>query len=489
MFRRPSKKHLLIQRMIVSVITIVAVLVIVTGTILFILGYRLDGSQGRIEQGALVQFESVPSAAWVTIDGKLTNTRTASKQSVLAGMHSFIVSKDGYSPWAKSLDIKAGTLNWLDYIRLVPRDLKPETVASYTTVHAEKASPDLRTLIIQEKPDTPAFQLVDLRAQDIKTSTLSLPAEVYSDATTAGVQHVFMLDRWDVGGRYMLLKHTYSGKSEWIVLDTQNAAASINITRLLSIDVADLRFSGTNGKILYGLMSDGVIRKLDLSAATISRGLVTNVNKFDLFETNVITYVGLDPNNTAKQVVGVYREGDEAPHVLRTVDSLETPLAIDATRYYSDYYVAIAEGTKVTVLAGLYPTSGLIGSTTLATYAEFTTSSNVDQLSFSAKGAFLLVQSGLSFIGYEIEHKRQTLGTIETSETQAHALQWLDEAYLWATYDGHLSIREFDGTNVHVINAAEPGFDVTLSQNGRYLYSITKSESTYQLQRVKLILD
>jgi hypothetical protein len=489
MFRRPSKKQLLIRRVIVSVIMTLAVLVIVTGTVLFVLGYRLDSDKGRLEQNALVQFDSTPSGAYISIDAKVIGSRTAAKQSVIAGLHSFIVTRDGYEPWAKSLDVKAGTLTWLDYIRLVPKKLTPERVGSYTSVVGAKASPDFKWMIVQEKTDGPVFQLVDLRAQDVKTSTISLPNTIYSEASTPGVQHTFTLDRWDVGGRYVLLKHAYADKSEWIVLDTQDIATSVNVSRLLSISLNDVRFSGTSGNLLYGLLSDGVVRKLDLSAATISRGLITNVKSFDLFETNILTYVGVDPNASTKQVVGVYRDGDDAPHVLRTVDSLDTHLAIDATRYFSDDYVAIAEGLQVTVLKGSYPTSSSEDSKSLAAYAEFTASADVDTLSFSPDGDFLVAQSGLNFISYEVEYKRQTNATIETSETQPHTLNWLDDAYVWSIYDGHLSIREFDGTNVHVINAAEPSFDATLSQNGRYLYSITKSGESYILQRVKMILD
>lgn len=489
MFRRPSKKQLLIRRVIVSIVMTLAVLVIVTGTILFVLGYRLDSDKGRLEQNALIQFDSVPGAAYVSIDGKLLGSRTATKQSVIAGTHSFIVTRDGYQPWAKSLNVKAGTLTWLDYIRLVPTKLPTEKIASYSSVVGEKASPDFKWLIVQEKSESPTFQLVDLRAQDVKTSSITLPTDVYSESTNPSVQHSFTLDRWDDGGRYVLLKHAYADKNEWIVIDTQDVGTSINVSRLLSISLSDVRFSGTSGNILYGLMSDGVIRKLDLSAATISRGLITNVKSFDLFETNVITYVGIDPNDSTKQVAGVYREGDESAHVLRKVSSLETPLFIDATRYFSDDYVAISEGLKVTVLKGRYPTSSADEATSLASYAEFTASANVDTLSFSPDGDFLVVQSGLNFISYEVEYKRQTNATIETSESQPHRLNWLDDAYLWSIYDGHLSIREFDGTNVHVINAAEPIFDATLSQNGRYLYSITKSGESYQLQRVKMILD
>ncbi|MEO6110066.1 MAG: PEGA domain-containing protein [Candidatus Saccharimonadales bacterium] len=488
MFRRPSKKQLLIRRTIVSIVMIVAILTIMTGAVLFILGYRLDSQKGRLEQGALLQFDSTPSGAYVTIDGKTIGSRTATKQTVIAGSHTFIVSRDGYEQWAKSLTVKAGTLTWLDYIRLVPKNLQTDKISTYPSLVGEKASPDYKWLILQQKAEIPSFQLVDLRSQNPQTSTITLPVGTYSDATTVGVTHTFTLNQWDEGGRFVLVKHVYNEKTEWIVVDTQDVGTSVNITRLLSIGLSDLKFSGTSGNILYGLTNDGVIRKLDLGAATISRGLVTNVKNFDLFETNIITYIGIDPADSTKQVAGIYREGDESSHILRRT-SFDTPLLIDATRYFSDDYVAIVEGLTVTVLKGRYPSSSADESTSLQTYATFTAPAAVDQLSFSLDGDYLIIRSGLGFISYEIEYQRQTNATVETSESKAYTLNWLDGAYVWSVYDGHLSIREFDGTNVHVIGAAEPGFDATLSQNGRYLYSITKSGATYQLQRVKMILD
>jgi len=488
MFKRPTKKQLLVRRIITLVVMVIAVLVIVTGTILFILGYRLDGDKGRLEQNALVQFDSVPNGANVTIDGKAVSARTPLKQSVIAGAHNFTVTRDQYQPWNKSLTTKAGTLSWLDYIRLVPKKLETESVAKYTTVFGEKASPDSKWLMVQEKADTAAFQLVDLRAQQIKTSEVTIPAALITEAATASVAHTYTMESWDENGRYLLVKHIYADKSEYIVVDTQDVATSINVSRSLGINLTDVEFSGTSGNILYGL-SDGTVRKLDLSNATISRALVSNVTSFNVYKENIVTYVGTDVENPAWQVAGVYRDGDENAHVLRTIKTAGTPVSIDATRYYNDDFVAIAEGTKVTILKGNYPASNSTDVSSLKTYAEFSAAGNVDTLTFSNEGNFLVAQSGLAFVGYEIEYMRFTNAMVTTSETQAHTLNWLDDAYLYAVYDGHLSIREFDGANVHVIMPMEPGFDATLSQNGRYLYGIAKSGDTYQLQRVRMILE
>jgi hypothetical protein len=488
MFRRPTKKQLLIRRIITYTVMILAVIVIVAGTILFILGYRLDGNKGRLEQGALVQFDSRPNGADVAIDDKSINANTPSKQTVLAGKHQFVVTKSGYDTWSKSLNVKAGTLEWLDYLLLVPNKLPTESVASYPTVYGEKASPDDKWLMVQQKADTPSFDLVDLRSTQIKSTTISLPPALYSDASTTGVTHTFTMEGWDKDGRYVIVKHSFNDKSEYIVVDTQNVAASVNVSTLLSISLSELKFSGTSGSVLYGL-TGGVIRKLDLSNATISRGLVANVKDFNLFDNTIITYIGTDPSNAQHQVAGIYREGDELPHVLRTVSDLTTPLTIAATQYHSDDYIAISEGLKVIVLKGRYPASTDTVNASLKMYGELKVSANVDTTKFSDKGDHLVVQSGLNFASYEIEYMRQTSATIATAETTSRTLQWLDDAYLWAVYDGHLSIREFDGANMHVIMPMEPGFDATLSQNGKYIYGVAKNATGYQLQRVTMILN
>ena len=466
---------------------VLAVIVIVAGTILFIMGYRVDSDKGRIEQGALVQFDSQPNGANVAIDGKSINANTPAKQTVIAGQHSFVVNRTNYETWSKTLNVKAGSLEWLDYIRLVPKDLKVESIDSYASVVGEIASPDYKWLLVQQRADVPSFQLVDLRSQQVKSSTIVLPATIYSSATTPGVTHNFVMENWDKDGRHVIVKHTFNDKSEYIVLDTQDLATSVNVSSLLNISLSQVEFSGTSGNILYGV-TDGVIRKLDLSNATISRGLVTNVKRFDMFETNVISYVGVDPANPAHQVAGIYREGDESARVLRVVKDLTTPLTIAATRYYSDDFVAISEGQNVTILKGRYPSSSEADTSSLKLYDEFKAAANIDATSFSETGSRLVIQSGLTFVGYEVEYKRATNASMTTTETTSRALKWLDDAYVWAVYEGRLSIREFDGANTHVIMNMEPGFDATLSQNGKYLYGIAKTGDTYRLQRVMLIL-
>jgi hypothetical protein len=238
---------------------------------------------------------------------------------------------------------------------------------------------------------------------------------------------------------------------------------------------------------LYAL-SAGDIRKLDLSAGTISRSLVTNVTSFELYETNIITYVGVDPSDSKKTVVGLYREGDTATHVLRSVVTTDVPLRIATSRYFNQDYVAIIEGGKVDILSGTYPAQGSDNSS-LVSFASFTFGENVGNISFSPNGDYLLIQSGAHFASYDIEHQRVTDYTVAAQAgVTVGPVRWLDDDHTWSDYGGNVIMRDFDGQNAVIINKAVGGQGVVLTQNDRYIYSFGVTEGGLQLQRVRLVL-
>ncbi len=489
MYRRPSRKRELIKRTFVYTAMTLLVAIIVTGLIFIILGYRIDTQSGQVERSALLQYNTTPTGASVSIDGSLLGSNTPTKSTVLAGSHKFVMQRDGYETWQKTLDIKAGTLTWLNYARLVPKVRPVAAVASYPTVHASLGTLDGQTIMVQQDAAVPQFQIVDVSNDTIKSTTITLPTTLYSDATTAGVTHSFKVDQWDSGGRYLLVEHAYAGKTEWLVVDTQDVASSKNITKSLDIGINYATFSGTSGDILYALTGTD-IRKLDLSAGTISRSLVSRVSSFELYETNIITYVGTDQSTPANRVVGLYREGDSKSHILRTVTEPATvPLHVTTARYYNKDYIAITDGQKVDILYGSYPASGSEDSSSLSTFASFKFVADVQRVSFSPAGFYLVVQAGAQFAGYDIEHQTLTESSITgVTGGSSATLRWLDEAHLWTDVDGTLTMRDFDGANVFNINGVVSGYDATLTHNERYIYSIGKVGDNYQLQRVRMIL-
>lgn len=490
MFKKPTKRQFIIRRILLSSLATLSVIIIATSAILFMLGYRLDSDNGRLEQGALLQFDSTPNGADVYVDGKNIGSRTATKQTIVAGTHTIKMTKPGYQDWTRTLTLDAGTLTWLDYTRFVPKDRPVQKVATYETLSGVKFSPDSKWAVVHEVAGAPTFQLVDLRSEEVKSSPLELPESSYAKGDVAGAVHSFAVTTWDSGSRYIIVKHVYQDQTEWLVADTQNISQTTSVTQRLNVGLSDLQFASTDGKVLYGLTNDGTIRKIDLSAATLSRPFVTHAESFSMYDNTVLSYVGTNPDNALERVAGVYRDGDESSHILRVAAAPDAVLKIAASRYFSDNYVAIAEGNVVSILKGSYPSSSAQDNSSLKDFASLELSGAVSALSFSPKGDYVFAQSGERYKSYEIEHKHAAAGMVTTPNgAPASTLKWLDVAHLWNDDGGALVMRDFDGSNVYGIMAVEQGFDSSLSQNGRFFYAIGKQDNIYQLQRVKMILE
>ena len=490
MYHPPSKKKQITTRFLIYGLMTISVIGIVTILVLLMLGYRVDSQDGSIEQVGFMQYSSTPQGATIEVDGEALRAKTDAKGSVLPGDHEFVMWQEGYETWRKSLTIEAGTLTWLNYTRLIPKERPVEAVAQFDELSDILMSPGGRYAVAVTSASVPELMLFDLRSStDIPQERLVLPASSYSESDNDEIARTFEIAEWDQGGRYILLTHTYGDQKEWLVVDRDDAERTRNISTSLNIDISDAQMSGTGGDIVYAL-SGGDVRKLDIASGTISRPYASNVATFELYGSNVMTYVSRYDDESRQRTVGFVREGDEQPHVLRTVEGeASVPLGIATSRYFNDDYIAISEGTRVDILRGSYPNEP-DDVTSMRAYASFDFPEGVAWLKISSNGRFVLAQNAATFMSYDLE--RQTTSPVATiaGDGEARQLGWLDSYYVWSDRGGELVMREFDGANEHIIAPVARGFDAALSQNGTYLYSIGETESGgLQLQRTRLILE
>lgn len=482
------KRKTLIKRILVNLFMVLSVVVLVTLVTFFMLGFRFDSNNGNLEQNAFLQFSSTPSGATVSIDGIVNGAKTSSKSSVQGGKHTVVMWRDGYQTWQKTVTAKPGTLTWLNYTLLVPKKLTVEPVATYKTFYSSLASPKGNFILVQPQPNTPSYKLIDISSDNVNSKDIVIPASIYSEPVVAGVTHTFNIEKWDNGERYAIIKHSYGDKTEWLVLDTQDATQTKNVTKSFNIAIDKAIFSSDSGNSLY-VLAAGDIHKLDLNGGTISKPLISSATDFDFYiDSKVITYVGKGKIGTDERVVGLFREGDSKPAVLRTVKgSPDVPLRIATTHYFNENYVVISEGKKVDILSGSYPNTTSDNANSMKIISSFDSQLDVQQLSFSPKGQYVFVQSGPSFSSYDLEYQKMSTSTI-SSASEVPPLKWLDEYHVWSDSGGILSVLEFDGANAHTINPVLTRQAVTLTNNGRFLYSVNQSATGYQLQRVRMIL-
>lgn len=484
MYHPPSKRKQVIQRAIVYSLMSLAVVGLVTVLIFIMLGYQFNRNDGRIEQGGLAQFDSSPTGATVTIDGTNFGTRTPSKTTMSAGSHYITMQRDGYRQWQKSVEVIPGSVLWLNYARLVPKELKVEHTAQLATVSSTSVSPNSRWMAIKENPADPVVRLVDLNGDSPKITPLELPATSYT-TPTAGKTSSFSLVRWDHDSRYILTKHTYDDtKAEWLVIDSQNVAATQNITKLLDIDASKVVFSGNDSNILYAQIGHDV-RRINRKDETLSRPLVSNVAEFSIYKDSTIVFTSLVDAATKKRSVGYY---DSDVDKIRAVASYEddgtTPLHLAIGKYFNDTYFAIAYGESVQVIKSDFSDplkKNIINTATLAGGAQY--------LSIVTEGRFVVAQRGNTYVVHDLELNKTTTTTLKGVSEVKENLKWLDNHMLWSDQDGMLRLYEFDGANQHDIMPVVPGFNVTLTSNERFIYGIGKSaDGVYHLDRVRMIL-
>lgn len=465
----------------------VTILAVVTALVLVMIGYTFNRTDGRIEQGGLIQFASSPSGAEVTIDGTVFGSQTPSKTTAFTGSHFIAMNKLGYRTWQKSVDVLPGSILWLNYARLIPATLTPASVADFTTVSSTSSSFDNKFMAIKEDPVTPEIRLVNIADDKNPLTTITLPQTAYTAPAPDKTQS-FTIDAWDNAGRYFLVRHTYDdAKLEWLVVDSQDASKTKNITTLLGVDASKVVFHGSNNRIVIVQIGTD-IRQIDLEAATLSRPLVSNVAEFNLSAASTISYVTNVDETTKMRSVGYYKLGAHAPVVLRSYAETETPLHIAIGTYFSENYIAINHGETVDIFKGALPKT-TIEASDLSTVASYKVAGGAQWLRIRTDGRFVVAQNGNTYTTYDLELSKMTTTTLKGQAESTKELPWLDGYTIWSDKDSVVRLYEFDGANQQDIMTVSPGFSVMLNPDGSYIYGINKSAAgTYQLQRVKIIL-
>ena len=489
MYSPPSShRRQVVKQIAIYALMTAAVLSIVFMLILVMLGYRFDRAARTIEQGGLVQLNSIPSGANLTIDAAKLSATTSTKTTLTAGKHTITMSRKGYAPWQKTVDVKKGAILWLNYARLIPDKLTVETVAQLPAVTSTVPSPNRKLIAMTTEQTTPDITLIDISSDKPKLQTLTLPEGSYTLPEDVESQR-FVVNAWSASSRYVLVKHIYDDKNEWLVVDAENVAQSKNITVLFDVAVSDVQFSQNDDLALYVLMN-GDVRKMNIEAATISAPLVRNVAEFSFYDESIIVYTTTIDPATKSRSVGYRTDGANEPRVIRTYsDDGMIPLHVTIDKYYNRTYVALAYGTTVEILSGSLPKSDSTDPLSLAATATMAVPETIAFLSSRTEGRFFIAQHGKSYSVYDLELQKATTTPLRGEGSVNRELGWIDGYRTWSNLDGTLRLYEFDGANQHDIMPMLAGQNPVLSTNGRYLYAPTQDEAgVFQLSRVRLIL-
>lgn len=479
----PKRKDV-IKRGLVYALMSGSVIVIVSLLMLAVLGYSFKDR--GLQQGGLLQFASIPSGATVTLDQMALSSRTPSKATADAATHHVTMNRDAYRTWQKSIDLKPGMIGWLSYTRLIPVKLKTEKLRTMPALAGALASPDRKWFALLEDASKLSVLIANVQNDKVEYPELSLPPNL-ATAATAGKPQSFSLDSWSLNGQSLLVKHSYDDdKTEWLVIDRDNPARSVNITRQLGVTVSKVAFAGRDGRTAFAL-SDGTIRRLNLNDQVISRPLADTVEDFSVFDPDMVLYTTRADAITKQRSVGYVRENMKAAQQLGTYADDGQPVKIVMSEYFGKLYVATAHGASVHITTGDLPREGDRGSQ--RTVATMTLPAAIERLSMGSNGRFVVAEMAGQYTTYDLELMKMDTTQLKHTSGNARPLKWIDPFMTW--YDGGNMLRlyEFDGANQQDTIAVAEGYDAVIAPNDKYLYSIGRDGAALTLQRVRMVLN
>lgn len=478
--RRKQAQLTFIYALMVVVIAVSAVILL-----LVIQGYRYNRYDGKVEQGGLVQFDSDPDGATVTLDVVDLASKTPSKITATADTHTVTMSKEGYESWQKQVTVKPGGILWLNYTKLFPTKPVQAAVAVASDISSAVPSHNNSQLAYVAVASSPVLTIVDLNADVVVPRTIALPAGILSPVTEGQTQ-TLTVQQWSRDNQLLLVKHTYGESNEYIVVDSRSPYEAHNITKELGATARAVEFAYGDSNTLYILTPTNELRQATIADRTLSGPLLSNVASFSQFDRNTVEFVTLPDTNGVRQA-GYLTPATTQAKALRTSNAAvsETFLARFG-RYYNKNYVVIVQGGRAEILTGDIPASNATEPLSWKKIAAFDVE-GAEFVGFSPGGnRFVYVQQGTALFVYDLELQVQSKITLPAANSRL--IDWIDPYHIATSTGGKAAYCDFDGTNQRTIAANNVvNLPVVFSSNGKYGYHIATTAQGKSLVRTNLL--
>lgn len=253
--------------------------------ILYAFGYIFTpkAEEGFAKTG-LMHFETLPAGASITVASKPYAEKTpATVRSLLAGAYDVSISREGYRPWTRKIDITPGMAVAFDKILLLPQEMTVKTLVSqpFEDLLPVPATHFLLLFKTKKAGDISIFDWKDETSRPLFSGKSSLREAVVTQTfVMRKSHHVLLLVR--AGDRTRFL---------WCRLDKEKPEVE-DISELFARgEPSDVRWEGNDPQSLFVLYG-GKLDRLELKKRKVYKSLLENIRGFDLFRGKIYALCG-----------------------------------------------------------------------------------------------------------------------------------------------------------------------------------------------------
>ena len=433
-------------------------------------GFDRDWKTGEIIQNGVVYVDAHPEQATVYVNGK-EEARTDARLALPAGDYTFEYTRQGYRTWKRAFKLIGSQLERLNYAFMFPEKLETKEIRSYTSAPGfATQSLDRKWLITQRIGALTTFDVMDLGATNNPVTTLTLPVGLLN--TTAGADKLELIE-WSTDNRRVLVQHTFTGGSEFVLVDREQPAESINLNRHFNIPIYKVALRDKKFDELHILDKPGGTLRFGDSKSKQLTDVAAQVFSFKSYGDDVIFYVSSDESKAGMVNARVIKGRDKFN--VRELP-ISTKYPIDITRYDDEWYLAV--GTDVDKKAYIFHEVFEDFKDAPAFQPEPNAVFRMNKLDFisvSANTRFIAVQGGSEFAVYDAEHDRRYQYDTKLPLAPGQETKWMDGHRLAVASQEKLVVWEYDGINMQTLTAAHPTFIPFFDRDYDFLYTIGPS--------------
>jgi hypothetical protein len=334
--RRSNRIRLFIGYGLMAIAITISTLLLVYATS----GYGFDYNKHVIVQNGLVFVSSHPEAATIYIDGQ-DRGGTDGRFVLEEGKYTLELRHDGYRTWKRDFSLEGGSVERFIYPFLFPQQLVTKDVVGFNSVpDMVTQSPDRHWMLVHQPETFNSFLVIDANTKDNTSASISVPNTVL--VPHPGAQSLEMVE-WSTDNKHVLIKHNYTGGADFIMLDRENPAASININNVFGRAFTQVALKDKRFDQLYVYdTNNGLLQTADIKNSTLNP-IGSHIQAFFPYGGDTLLYVTKDGAAAADKALVKMQQGDST-YTLRTIPVSPTYL-LNIAEFDRKMYVAV--GTSV----------------------------------------------------------------------------------------------------------------------------------------------
>ncbi len=471
-FLDPKKKRAHAIRLMIGYVLVGIALILATTLLLFAaLGYGINRSTGEVTQNGLVFVDAHPESAKILLNGQ-DKGQTDGRFVLEAGNYNVELQRDGYRSWKRSFAVEGGGIVRLVYPFMFPNTLESKdiTTALATTPDVVTESPDRHWIVLHYPDDLSKFQIIDTSTKQNVTVPITVPAAIFGTHTgTQGLEFT----EWSTDNKHVLLKHTFTGGYDYLLIDRENPEQSTNISQLLGKNFTSVTLRNKQADQLYTHdVNGGILQSVTLKDK-VATAVADQVLAFWPYKEGTVLYT--TDKGAASGKVNVHIKDGANDYLVRELVTGPKYL-LNIAEFDGDMYLATGSSADGKVYLYRNPLTALKKSDTALNIPLLLLKlDNPDSVTFSANARFVAVQAGSKFELYDAETKQQYRYDTGLPLDPGQKVNWMDGHRMMFVSKGKMEVFDFDGLNKQTLVSANPAFIPMFDRDFTALFTYSPS--------------